>query len=453
MSAVAAAPLPQGHPFAALRHRGYALFWGSALVSNTGTWLGILTVPYVLYQATGSAFWVGLAAAAQFGPALVLSPLGGLLADSVDRRVLLLWTQVCLGAAALAMWVQWASGLHSPVLLITLLTISGVFNGLNNPAWQSLVNDLVPRQDVISAVTLNSLQFNLARALGPALAGVLLATLGATWAFFLNAVSFSAVVVALLFVRAHRAVAKPSSRQGFAAQWREAAVYLASSRPLLLAVALCCLVGMLSNPIFSMTVVFAETVYHTDAIGLGLLTAALGAGSVLYALAGLLRRRRQPSFARAAVLGVTALGAGHVLLGSVSAMGWGIAAAVLIGAAFLAAMSTFNSVIQLLAPDALRGRILAVRHMVFSTSVAVGALLAGALTDALGVRTAFLILGAGLALAALILFCFPGAAALLNRAASPAKPRPQASMGRQKLRNVQGRKRQPKETAGPNSTR
>ena len=439
-------PAVQGHPFAALRHRGFALFWTGALLSNTGTWLGNLTVPYVLYQSTGSAFWVGLAAAAQFGPALVLSPLGGLLADSLDRRRLLLWTQMCMGAVAVAMWLQWSSGLHSPVLLIALLTLSGVFNGLNNPAWQSLVNDLVPRGDVLSAVTLNSLQFNLARAVGPALAGVLLATLGATWAFFFNAVSFAVVVVSLLFVRAYRTMERPAHREGFVVQWRRAGAYLASSRPLLLAVALCCVVGMLSNPVFSMTVVFAETVYRTDTIGLGLLTAALGAGSVLYALAGLLPRRRPPSFARRAVVGITVLGIGHVLLGVVSGLGGGIIAAVLIGAAFLAAMSTFNSVIQLLAPDPLRGRILAARHMVFSTSVAAGSLLAGLLTDALGVRTAFLLLGGALLLAAMVLACVPRAAALLDCAGAGARV-PAPGTGRRSPKDAAP------ETPGPNSTR
>lgn len=424
MATPASGPARQGHPFAALRHRGFALFFCGALVSNTGTWLGNLTVPYVLYQSTGSAVWVGFAAAAQFGPALLLSPLGGLLADSLDRRLLLLWTQVAMGGVAAAMWMQWASGLHSPALLIGLLTLFGIFNGLNNPAWQSLVNDLVPRRDVLSAVTLNSLQFNLARAVGPALAGVLLATMGATWAFFFNAVSFAVVVVTLLFVRPCRTVAKPAHRQGFAAQWRQAGSHLASSRPLLLAVVLCCLAGMFSNPIFSLTVVFAETVYFTDTVGLGLLTAALGTGSVVYALTGLLTGGRRPDFARRAVLGITGLGLGHMLLSLLPGLGWGLASAVLIGAAFLAVMSTLNSVIQLLAPDRLRGRILAVRHMAFSTSVAAGSLAAGYLTDAVGVQATCLLIGVVLLLAGAALLCLPRVTALLDRAAAGEKESP-----------------------------
>lgn len=382
-----------GGLFSALRHRNYALFWSGALVSNTGTWLGNLTVPYVLYQSTGSAIWVGIATAAQFGPALLLSPVGGLLADGVDRRILLAWTQAGLGLVATLMWLQWASGLHEPWLLIALLTLFGMLNGINNPAWQSLVNDLVPRGDILSAVTLNSLQFNLARAIGPAIAGVLLSGLGATWAFFLNAASFVVVVVTLLFVRTARKVPARTAGSGFRAQWAEALGYLRAHRVLLLAVLLCCLVGFAANPIFSLTVVFAESVYGTSARGLGLLTAALGAGAVLFALAGLLPARRPASFGRKLVASFLVLGLGHAAYALLNDFSVGLLAGVAIGAAFLGAMSTLNSIIQLTAPDRLRGRIMAVRHMVFSSSVALGSFLSGVMSDAWGVQSATLLLG------------------------------------------------------------
>ena len=247
----------RGGSLAAFQHRSYTIFWLGALISSTGTWLGNLTVPYVLYQATGSALWVGWAAAAQFAPAFLLAPLGGSLADTRDRRRLLMSTQGALGIIALLMWLQWASGLHEPLVLIGLLTLFGIFNGINNPAWQSLVNDLVPREHVQSAVTLNSLQFNMARAVGPAIAGLLLATLGATWAFFFNAVSFALVLVALLYVRQHRTRAIAFASGRFIRQWREALGFLWTSRPIALAILLCCVVGLFGNPIFNLTVVFA----------------------------------------------------------------------------------------------------------------------------------------------------------------------------------------------------
>lgn len=425
MTALADESSPRRRTLGAFQHRGYTLFWIGALISSTGTWLGNLTVPYVLYQQTGSAVWIGLAAAAQFGPAFVLAPLGGSLADSVDRRILLLRTQGGLGVVAVLMWVQWSAGLHSPILLIVLLTLFGILNGLNNPAWQSLVNDLVPREDVMSAVTLNSLQFNLARAIGPAIAGVLLATLGASWAFFFNAVSFGVVVVTLFFVRQHASRRTVPVGGGFFAQWHDALRYMSGSPAMLLAISLCCLVGLLGNPIFTLTVVFAETVYMTDPIGLGLLTAALGAGAVLYALSGTVRRSRRTAFARRSALAIVALGTALVAMGIVPSFAWGVVAAMGVGAGFLAAFATLNTAIQLLAPDQLRGRILAVRHMVFSASIALGVLLAGVLTDAWGVQLTTALLGALLLLAVAVMLLMPRETgfALLDRARTrPSEP-------------------------------
>lgn len=423
MTAAAEAPRQWGGSLAAFRHRSYTIFWFGALISSAGTWLGNLAVPFVLYQQTQSAVWVGLAAAAQFGPAFVLAPLGGSLADTRDRRLLLLWTQLGLGIIAVLMWAQWASGLHEPLLLILLLTGFGILNGMNNPAWQSLVNDLVPREDVTSAVTLNSLQFNLARAIGPAAGGVLLATMGATWAFFFNAVSFAIVVVSLLFVRQHpsRSITRAPGR--FASQWKDALTYIGGTRAMILAIMLCCIVGILGNPIFSLTVVFAETVFHTGPIGLGLLTAALGAGAVLYALAGTVLRSRR-SFGRRAAVAILSLGLALCVMGVVPTLGFGILAAIAVGAAFLAAFATLNTTIQLLAPDELRGRVLAARHMVFSASLAVGVLLCGVLSDAWGVQWATITFGIALVVVVAVVAVVPGFGfSLLDTAsAGPAKP-------------------------------
>ncbi|MBF0672508.1 MAG: MFS transporter [Salinibacterium sp.] len=406
MAAIAGAP--RRGTLSAFRHRSYTIFWVGALISSTGTWLGNLTVPYVLYQMTGSAVWVGIAAAAQFGPAFVLSPLGGSLADNRDRRMLLLWTQAGLGIITLLMWLQWASGFHVPIVLVGLLTLFGVLNGINNPAWQSLVNDLVPREDVVSAVTLNSLQFNLARALGPAIAGVLLATLGATWAFFFNALSFVIVVVTLFFVRPHVSRILVPVGGGFASQWRDAIAYMARSRAMLLAIALCCVVGLLGNPIFTFTVVFAETVFAAGPIGMGMLTASLGVGAVLFAIFQSVIRGRVGSFGRRAATALVALGVALIIMGLVPTLGWGIAAGLAVGAAFLAAFATLNSAIQLMAADHLRGRVMAARHMVFSASIAVGVLVSGVLAEEWGVQLATIIFGAGLIAIAAIVMLVPG---------------------------------------------
>lgn len=394
-------------PLGAFRHPGYRRFWIGALISSTGTWLGNLTIPYVLFQQTGSAVWVGWAAVAQFGPGLLFGPLGGSLADTRDRRLLLLATQSGLGLVAVLMWLQWASGLHEPLLLIGLLALFGVLNGINNPAWQSLVNDLVPRVDLRSAVTFNSLQFNLARAIGPALAGLLIATMGATWAFFFNAISFVVVVLVLLTVRTHSSHIVQRAAAGMRKQWQEATRAMSASRPLILAIALCCAVGLLGNPIFSLTVVFAEDVYRTGPIGLGFLTAALGVGAVLFAVGGLVTRVRFGSGARVGIA-IVVLGIALVTLSLMPTLVAGILVATVVGASFLASFAGLNTAIQMLAPDALRGRILAARHMVFSAAIALGVLLGGVCSDAWGVQAATLLFGAVLVAIAVVVALVPG---------------------------------------------
>ena len=196
------APKDQGfvHSFRAFRHRDYRIFWFGALASNTGTWLSNLTVPYILFTLTGSAVWVAYATLAQLGPAVLLGALGGHMADRFNRRRVLLGhpdrprrRDLCpLGRVG----VRMAQPVHA----------AGVRGPDRRPQRHQhallavFVNDLVPREDLLSAVTLNSMQFNAARAIGPAIAGVLLATLGPSWAFFLNFLSFGFVLAALLCV-------------------------------------------------------------------------------------------------------------------------------------------------------------------------------------------------------------------------------------------------------------
>ena len=185
----------------AMRHRDFRIFFIGAIISNSGSWLQNLAVPFVLFELTGKAIWVGLAGFAQFIPSFVLGPLGGALADGNDRRKVLLATQTAMAAAAFLLWGVWVLDWREPALILVIVALTGVFAGLNIPSWQAFVPALVPREDLASAITLNSTQFNAARAIGPALAGVLLAVAGPAWAFFLNGLSFIAVLVALAMVR------------------------------------------------------------------------------------------------------------------------------------------------------------------------------------------------------------------------------------------------------------
>ena len=379
------------HSVRAFRHRDFTVFWCGALVSNTGNWLQNLTVPYVLYQLTGSAFWVSLATVSQFAPALLLGPLGGSLADRYERRRILLVTQSAMAFAALLLWGSWATGLRDPVVVLALVGLTGVVAGMNTPSWQSFVNDLVPREDLISAVTLNSLQFNAARSLGPGIAGLLLAAFGPAWAFLINALSFLFVLAALASVRRRRPPVAGGNRPPVHRQFREAIAYSRLRPGILMALLVTVAVAALGNPVFQFTVVFAGGVLHVGPIGLGLLNAAFGVGAVL--AAPVVSGSRRLSRAHIVGWGLVVYGLGIVGFGLAPWFWLAVVSLVLVGGAFLAVVSASNTALQVIVADRIRGRVLALRIMVFTGSTAVGALLQGWLADLAGPRPT--VVGAG----------------------------------------------------------
>lgn len=399
----------------AFRHREFRIFWSAALVSNTGSWLANLTVPYVLYDLTHSAFWVGLAALAQFLPGVVMAPYGGALADRHDRRRVLLVAQTGLAAAAVALWALWVSGVRDPYAILALVAVAGTFHGVNLPAWQSFVHDLVPRRDLASAVGLNSLQLNAARAVGPAVAGVLLATLGPGWAFLFNAVSFAFVIAALLLVRTSVVVSR-QPRSSLVEGFVSAVLYIRAQPGIQCAILVSVLVGILGNPIFGFTVVFASDVFHVGAVGLGGLNAVLGIGSLIAAL--IVTGARGGSLGRtvrwAFILFALAMGgfaaAPNVWTG-------GVALAV-VGGCFLSVVSSANTAMQLIVADHMRGRVLAVRIMLFTLSFPVGSLGQGWVSDRMGPRTAVLGASAVMLLVGLFL-AFWRAGRILDRLDDP----------------------------------
>ncbi|HAS12372.1 MAG TPA: MFS transporter, partial [Acidimicrobiaceae bacterium] len=210
---------------AALRIPDFRRFWIGATISNSGTWMQNVTVPYVLFQLTDSATWVGLASFLQFLPALFMGPLGGTLADRYPRRTVLLVAQSALALAAVGLWLLWSSGVAEPWSITAMVALFGAIAGTSIGAWQAFVSELVPRHLLLNAVTLNSAQFNAARAVGPALGGLVLGTLGPSWAFGLNALSYVAVLFALATI--HPAPVERAPRSGSVlGDLRETAAYV-----------------------------------------------------------------------------------------------------------------------------------------------------------------------------------------------------------------------------------
>ncbi|MER2135023.1 MAG: MFS transporter [Arthrobacter sp.] len=393
------------YSFRAFKHRNFSRFWLGALVSNIGGWLSNLAVPFVLYDITGSAVWVGLASVAQFVPGVLLGPLGGALADRYDRRRVLLATQVGMAISALLLWGVWASGIHDPLVLLILVALIGSFGGVNMPSWQSFVSDLVPRADLMSAVTLNSLQFNAARSLGPAIAGLLIASLGPSWAFLLNGISFVFVIVSLLVIKLPKHVVSTEARVPVMRQFGTALGYVKRQKGILLAVLLSVVVGVLGNPMFSLTVVFASDVFGVDALGLGLLNAALGFGALLAApvVAGWSKQLPPSAVVK---WGLVLYGVSLMAFGTVDSYWLGVGLLVVVGACFLAVVSGINTAVQLIVADHMRGRAIAVRHVFYTLSFPIGSMLQGAIADVWGVQVSVIIAGAAMIVCVLTVLAF-----------------------------------------------
>ena len=411
-----AATVPTGlrHGLRAMRHRDFRYFFIGALISNSGSWLQNLAIPFVLFELTGRPVWVGLAGFAQFLPAFLLGPLGGSMADRLDRRRVLLAVQSAMAVAAGLVWVTWAIGWRDPYLILVLTALTGILSGLMIPSWQAFVASLVPREDLPSAITLNSTQFNASRAIGPALAGLLLATAGPGLAFLLNTISFGAVIAMVAVVRARPTDRKSSAPDNVIESFRSAIAYIRLRTGILVGISSAMLVAFFGNPVTQFTVVFAEDVYRAGPRVLGVLAAAVGIGAVLMApmMSSWDGRIPRSSVVRFGLplyaLAVIGFGAAPVWpLGLIALLG--------VGAGFLSVIATTNTSVQMIVADEMRGRVMSTRVMGFTLAFPIGSLLQGIFADLIGPQVTVVAGGTILLAAALFLALRPDLLATLDR--------------------------------------
>lgn len=374
---------------AALRIPDFRRFWIGATISNSGTWMQNVTVPYVLFQLTDSATWVGLASFLQFLPALFMGPLGGTLADRYPRRTVLLVAQSALALAAVGLWLLWSSGVAEPWSITAMVALFGAIAGTSIGAWQAFVSELVPRHLLLNAVTLNSAQFNAARAVGPALGGLVLGTLGPSWAFGLNALSYVAVLVALATI--HPAPVERAPRSGSVlGDLRETAAYVRNMPGIATCIVVVIALGFFGNPVFPLLAVFAEQVFEVSGFRYGLLGAALGIGGVL---ATPLVAGRGSGLARSTLVGgaLGVYGTSLLLFAVSPVFPMAVLFLVIAGGGYLGLSSTLNTTIQVQVDEHRRGKVLALYVMGLTSSYPIGSLVQGALADVVSVRavTAF----------------------------------------------------------------
>ncbi|WP_028227817.1 MFS transporter [Paraburkholderia ferrariae] len=375
--------------FRSLRSFNYRVWFAGALVSNIGTWMQRTAQDWLVLTGLThhSAAAVGIVMGLQFGPQLLLLPWSGYAADHLDQRKLLMVTQATLGALSLGLGVLTISGAVQLWQVYTFAFLFGCTTALDSPVRQTFVSELVGDGDLANAVALNSTSFNAARMVGPAVAGLVIASAGVGWAFVLNGLSFVAVLFSLtrlrtqdLRVRDRAHPARGSMTAGFRYVW---------SRPDLKAIIfMLALIGTfgLNFPIFISTM--AVSVFHANAGGYGLLSSLMAVGTVTGALFG--AKRSKPRF-ESLLVASALFGAGCVLAAIAPAYGWFGAALVPIGIAALTFMTTTNSLMQLSTEPAMRGRVLAIRLAVALGGTPVGAPIVGWVADHLGPRWALVV--------------------------------------------------------------
>jgi len=384
--------------FAPFHHRRFALLWAGAFVSNIGTWMETVGVGILVTTATGKAGWTGLVAAAGFVPTALLAPIGGALADRVPRRTLLLTTTTFQIAFAALLTLVASLGDPSPGLVTLIVLGAGCANALGFPAFQAMLPDLVPREDLAGAVALSSAQWNLGRVIGPALAGLVIGLGGYEVAFFLNTVSFFAVFAVIASFRLPR----PAHAAGTSIlrSIREGARFVRGDAALRFVVGCMALNSLLAAPFIALIPAVALDVFHEEKLGTAVLVTAQGVGAVcmglgLATLFGRFGTRR-------VLLGVlAALPLALVLYALAPTLPLAVVAIFAVGALYLGSLSSFTTVAQLRAPAELRGRVVSVLMMLIGALYPVGSIVQGAIADEIGLRATTT--GAAVLLGALLL--------------------------------------------------
>jgi MFS family permease len=384
-----------GQTFLSLRNRNFKLFFIGQSISNVGNWLTNVAILLLAYKLTHSGFAVGLLAACQTGPILFLSAWAGAIADRSDKRRMLMWTQSLEMAESVGLAVL-AFMPHPPIAgLYVLAACGGVLLAFDNPLRRSFVSEMVPPEDIPNAVVLYSLIVNVARMIGPALAGLLIVTLGYGWGFTIDAATYLAVLLCIFMMRPaelHRQPPKPRTK----GEIREGVRYVTSTPVLWVSFAMLIAIGMLAYN-FNVTLqLFVSLALHDNPTFYSFLLAVFAFGAVVSALVvankALVKMRH-------IVIGAAALGATMLLLACAPGFGFAVPAAFLVGAASILYMTATTAIIQVEGKKEMHGRIIALQTVVVGGSGLIGGPLSGWLADVAGGRVP-IILGGAVCLAA-----------------------------------------------------
>jgi len=405
--------------FAALSVPNYRRYIGGQSISLIGTWMQMTAQSWLVLTLTHSATALGVIVALQTLPVLLLGPYGGVVADRVNKRHMMIALQSAMGMQALALGLLTVTGAARVWEIGILAAILGLNNAFENPSRQSFMLELVGAEHLRNAVSLNSVMVNAARTIGPAVAGVMIATVGDGVCFLANAASFVAVVLSLTSMdRSKLSPVTPTPRAR--GQLREGLRYVRSTPSLAVPLVMMGLVGCLTYEFQVSLPVMADRGLRVGATGFGFMTAAMGLGAVA---GGLLVAARGKTGLKPLVIAAFAFGAAMTLATLAPDLGSELVALALAGAGSIAFMSTGNSTLQLGAAPDMRGRVMSLWFVAFQGSTPIGGPIIGATMAAAGARAG---LGLG-AITALVVAC--GGLMALRRLAAPPPASSQAVAG------------------------
>jgi MFS family permease len=384
----------------AFRHRNFGIFYTGQFLSVLGTWMQTVATSWLVYRLSGSAFLLGLTAFAQQIPLLVLAPIAGLVADRVNRRKLLILVQSLALAQSVVLAALTFAGVVEVWHVIVLSMWLGIVNGIETPTRQAFLLELVPdRNDLPNAIALQSFIMNSTRFIGPSIAGVILAIWGEGMCFALNAVSYLAILVAYARIRTTPPVVTPSS----SAWWQQLAEGFAyafgasvSRRALILLAAL----GFFTSPWQALLPIFAAESFVGDSRTFGFLIGAVGAGAIV---ATLYLASRTSIRGLSTIIRAGSLTAAVAMIAFSFSNSFWQALVILpaLGCGLILTVASINSILQTIAADHMRGRVVGIYVMTFLGLAPLGNVVGGSLAEAIGAHRTFLVNGCGLLLSAL----------------------------------------------------
>jgi MFS family permease len=369
--------------FSSLKIKNFRLYWLGMFISLIGTWIQTVAQSWLIFQLTNSSFLLGLVGFLGSMPIFLLSLFGGVTADRVSKKKIILFTQNCFMLLAFALAVLTQLKIITPMQIMLIAVLNGVFMAFDAPARQAVVVELAGKEHLFNAVALNSAAFNSARIIGPALAGILIASIGMSGCFYINGISFLAVIIALWLIKSN-GLARQTRKSYLLEDLVEGLRFIQENRMIMLLIIMVGVSSLFGISYVILMPVFAQNVFNLGAKGLGMLMSSAGIGALFSALS-LARLGDFKHKGKYLILSCLVFSLSLIIFSLSKIYFFSLAVLVLIGGSSVAAMAIINILLQTKVPDEFRGRVMSVFMFTFAGIMPFGNLIAGVLAQALGV--------------------------------------------------------------------